>query len=337
MRHKLYTWYQANKRSLPWRENTKPYDVLVSELMLQQTQVKTVIPKYLNFIKMFPDVKSLSEADLDDVLKAWEGLGYYQRARNLKSCCEYVYNQLEQTFPSTANELKTLKGIGDYTAAAVASICFGENVPVMDGNVIRVISRLFCLDKDPRKSVKEMARFKQLASEHFLGIYNSGEINQGLMELGALVCTPKIPSCEKCPIQSDCKACKTNTVQSYPVVVKKKRQKKVHLSVLLICNADKLVLVDNTWRGYQKGYKMAPWLESEKEMFVEEFKQQISKSWQIHIQSDIKLVGSFNHNITHHSIKCMVFAGDLSGTALEKTNLTTLLKKSLAVYEKAKA
>jgi A/G-specific adenine glycosylase len=187
----LISWYENEFRHLPWRRTKDPYKIWVSEIMLQQTQVKKVIPYFDNFIKKFPTIEALADSELADVLKAWEGLGYYARARNLHKAAREILSNPIKKLPTDFDELKKLPGIGSYTAAAISSIVAGRPIPVLDGNVVRVLSRLVCLDKNP-KSSEGHQELKRLAGE-LLYKDDPGSYNQALMELGAILCTPVKP------------------------------------------------------------------------------------------------------------------------------------------------
>jgi A/G-specific adenine glycosylase len=209
----LLGWYRANRRALPWRERGGPYQVLVSEIMLQQTRVETVVPYYERFIAAFPDVASLARAPIDAVLALWSGLGYYSRARRLHAAARAIVERGE--FPRTEDELRELPGVGDYTAAAIASIAFGEPVAVVDGNVERVIARLIGLDVDPARGAAR--RLVRQTAARLVDRAAAGDSNQALMELGAVVCLPRRPRCLACPLLDDCDARANGTVEELPV------------------------------------------------------------------------------------------------------------------------
>jgi len=208
-------WYRSNKRDLPWRKTRDPYRILVSEIMLQQTQVATVIPYYLRFVRTFPNVASLAGAPVQSVLKQWEGLGYYARARNLQRAAQFILQRWKGRVPRTIDGLNSLPGIGRYTAGAVGSIAFNLKVPVLDGNVRRVLCRLLAVRQDPRRSTVQ-ERLWQIAEE-LLPARASGTFNQALMELGATVCSPKSPSCDSCPVRSVCMAFHSGMQDRLPV------------------------------------------------------------------------------------------------------------------------
>lgn len=207
----LQDWYLANQRALPWRLNQHPYNVWISEVMLQQTTVQAVIPFYEKFLKRFPTVKSLAEADLDEVYRYWSGLGYYSRARNIYKAAKII---AENGFPQNYQQLLDLPGFGPYTARAVASISFKENVGVVDGNVIRVISRVFGRSDDWWQN-KVRDEYQQVADEMVKG-FDAGIINQALMDLGATICTPKKTACMLCPWSKLCVARKINAIEQLP-------------------------------------------------------------------------------------------------------------------------
>lgn len=215
----LLAWYDAHAADLPWRENQDAYRVWLSEIMLQQTQVETVKPYFARFLAAFPTVHALAAAPLSDVLKLWEGLGYYSRARNLHQTAQVVSRDLDGNFPQTVEGLLALPGIGRYTAGAIASIAFGQPAPLLDGNVIRVFARLTDLEADvSQPSVKE--ELWKLA-EVWLDRERPGDYNQSLMELGRVVCKPRNPLCAECPVQKHCKAFANGTQNQRPVKARK--------------------------------------------------------------------------------------------------------------------
>lgn len=214
VRERLLAWFTCKKRDLPWRHNRNAYRVWVSELMLQQTRVDTVIGYYTRFLRRFPTLRSLALADLQEVLKVWEGLGYYSRARNMHRTAKILCENNQGRFPRSAHELLALPGIGSYTAAAIASLTWGEAVPVLDGNVIRVLSRLTaCEDDVTRSAVKDKLR---VLAQELLPANQAGDFNEAMMELGAMCCTPKKPQCSECPLQAVCRGYKDGCAESLP-------------------------------------------------------------------------------------------------------------------------
>lgn len=215
----LIQWYLQNKRDLPWRNTTNPYHIWLSEIMLQQTRVAQGLPYFLSFTSSFPTVFDLANADEEEVLKLWQGLGYYSRARNLHGTAKYIAADLGGAFPDNYDDLLKLKGVGEYTAAAIASFSYDEVVPVVDGNVFRVLSRYFNIDTDIASSGAKK-EFTALAKE-LIPKNNPAIFNQAIMEFGALQCVPKNPDCETCVLNSGCLALKYNKVKELPVKLKK--------------------------------------------------------------------------------------------------------------------
>jgi A/G-specific adenine glycosylase len=216
---RLLEWYGVAKREMPWRATLDPYLIWISEVILQQTRVQQGWAYYERFVVRFPTVDALAAATEDEVLKAWEGLGYYARARNLRQAAQAVVREHCGAFPQTASALMQLPGIGPYTARAIASLAFGESVAVVDGNVFRVLSRLFG-DATPIDSSPARAHY-QARADGLLGAHPPGEFNQAIMELGALVCTPRAPLCTQCPLRADCAAASAGNPLDYPVKQKK--------------------------------------------------------------------------------------------------------------------
>ncbi|WP_188456835.1 A/G-specific adenine glycosylase [Virgibacillus oceani] len=230
----LLNWYDTNKRDLPWREDQDPYKIWVSEIMLQQTKVDTVIPYFHRFITKFPTLHDLAEADQQDVLKVWEGLGYYSRARNLQNAVKEVVAAYGGEVPHTPKDLGSLKGVGPYTKGAILSIAYNQPEPAVDGNVMRVLARVLKIEDDIAKpSAKK--QFENYVRE-LISQDDPSSFNQGIMELGALICTPKTPMCMFCPVQQHCKAFAEGIEEELPIKSKAKKQKKVPYAALLIKN-----------------------------------------------------------------------------------------------------
>lgn len=240
MEHKasslLLEWYDQFRRDLPWRRSTNPYHIWLSEIMLQQTRVETVKGYYARFLTLFPTVQALAEAPEETVLKAWEGLGYYSRARNLQKAAQVIVEKHGGVFPSAYEDILALPGIGPYTAGAIGSIAFGLCVPAVDGNVYRVASRFFGVREDvgiPRVQ-KEIAALVKESIPH----NRPGDYNQALMELGATLCSPGTPSCDLCPWNALCDACEEGDAASLPIHEKKKPPKSVEVAVCLLTHED---------------------------------------------------------------------------------------------------
>jgi A/G-specific adenine glycosylase len=215
----LLDWYKTNARELPWRGSPDAYAVWVSEIMLQQTRVETVIPYYQHWMARFPTIPNLAAASQQDVLAAWEGLGYYSRARNLQSAAQLVVEKHAGSLPPDLNALRRLPGIGRYTAGAIASIAFGLDVPALDGNIRRVLARVFDLDQPVRLAASERLLW-ELASTH-LPAGRAGDYNQALMDLGATLCTPRAPDCHRCPLKEICLAFDRGVQEARPVMLRK--------------------------------------------------------------------------------------------------------------------
>jgi A/G-specific adenine glycosylase len=211
----LLDWYDDNKRSMPWRETDDPYRIWVAEIMLQQTRVDTVRDYYHRFLESFPTVEALAAAERDEVLKRWEGLGFYARARHLHEAAQHVVDEHGGTVPDTMDAIRDLKGVGPYTAAAVLSIAHQKPHAVLDGNVKRVLTRIFAVEEDATTTAAER-ELRRLANE-LLDSERPGDFNQAMMELGALVCTPSTPLCDRCPLQTVCRAHEAGTEEDYPV------------------------------------------------------------------------------------------------------------------------
>lgn len=237
----LLDWYHKNARVLPWRENTDPYRVWVSEIMLQQTRVAAVIPYFLRFMEQLPTVEALATAPEEQLLKLWEGLGYYSRARNLQKAAKIICAQYGGIFPERYEDILSLPGIGPYTAGAVASISFEQPIPAVDGNVLRVVSRLLELDTDLSGSAEKKQIEKLLSIIYPEG--QCGAFTQALMELGAVICIPgAAPRCTACPLQQICSAFEAGTQATFPVTAQKKPRKKENKTVFLLHCKNKVAL-----------------------------------------------------------------------------------------------
>ncbi|MFG6495943.1 A/G-specific adenine glycosylase [Fictibacillus sp. UD] len=237
----LLTWYNDNKRSLPWRENQDPYRVWVSEIMLQQTRVDTVIPYFERFTELFPTLQDLAYADEEKVLKAWEGLGYYSRVRNLQTAVKEVCESYGGKVPNTPKEIAGLKGVGPYTAGAVLSIAYGVPEPAVDGNVMRVLSRILLIEEDISKP-KTRVTFEKAVRE-LISHEDPSSFNQGLMELGAIVCTPKSPACLLCPMRELCRGFESGRQRELPVKLGKTKVRKAKMIAGVLVNDDGRLLI----------------------------------------------------------------------------------------------
>lgn len=259
---KILDWYALNKRSLPWRSTVNPYKIWLSEIMLQQTRVAQGTSYYLSFEKHFPTIFDLANASEEKVLKLWQGLGYYSRARNLHFTAKHIVNNLDGEFPSTYKDLLKLKGVGDYTASAIASISFNEQQAVVDGNVYRVLARYYGIDL-PINSTEGIKYFKTLATE-VMHSSNIRDYNQGIMEFGALQCAPKNPDCKTCPLNDSCVALEKSLVAILPVKLKKTKVKKRNFNYLVVVDAiGNTLLQQRTGKGIWQNLYEFPLLEEE--------------------------------------------------------------------------
>lgn len=258
----LLTWYDTNRRTLPWREDPRPYHVWVSEIMLQQTRVEAVKPYYKRFLENLPDVESLASVDENRLLKLWEGLGYYSRVRNMQIAATQIMEEYGGEMPSEYEKLLALKGIGSYTAGAIASIAFGQPVPAVDGNVLRVISR-YCMDEETISDPKYKKQVEQELLET-MSMERPGDFNQAMMELGAVICLPNgKPRCDECPLHINCRAYENQCQMQYPKKSSKKERTIEKKTVLIIQDAEKAAIRKRPSKGLLAGLYEFPCMEGE--------------------------------------------------------------------------
>lgn len=270
----LIHWYLQNKRDLPWRNTTNPYWIWLSEIMLQQTRVAQGLPYFLTFTEVFPTIFDLAKADEEQVLKLWQGLGYYSRARNLHATAKYIAFELNGEFPSNYKELLKLKGVGEYTAAAIASFSYNEPVAVLDGNVFRVLSRYFNVDSDISLP-KTKAEFQKLAQE-VLAKDNPALFNQAIMEFGALQCVPKNPDCNSCVLNSSCAGLQYKRVNELPVKNKKIKISKRYLNYLVLKDVEgKMIVQKREGKGIWENLYEFPLIETKAQLSDSETISQI--------------------------------------------------------------
>ncbi len=268
----LINWYSVNKRDLPWRNIKNPYYIWLSEIILQQTQVKQGLPYYKHFTETYPTIFDLANADEQAVLKSWQGLGYYSRARNLHTTAKYIAFELNGHFPDNYTDLLKLKGVGDYTASAIASIAFNEVAAVVDGNVYRVLSRYFGIST-PINSTKGIKEFKTLATT-LIDTKTPATFNQAIMEFGARQCSPKRPKCNDCPLQNSCVALQKNTIHELPVKLKKTKVTKKFFNFLVYIDAnEKTLLEKREGKGIWQNLYQFPLVETSKSLDVKEFRK----------------------------------------------------------------
>ncbi|NWH03789.1 A/G-specific adenine glycosylase [Desulfobacter latus] len=301
-------WYRDNCRQLPWRRDTALYPVWVSEVMLQQTQVKTVIPYYLKFMETWPDLEDLAAADLETVLKAWEGLGYYARARNFHKAARIVVRNLGGIIPDDYKGFKNLPGVGDYIASAVLSIAAAKPHAVVDGNVKRVLSRLLCVETPVNHSAAHKA-YKAIA-ETFLYEKDPGTYNQALMELGALVCTPKRPDCAACPLAEACCAREKQVTDLFPRRMAKKKVPTVHIAAGIVRKNGKVLITRRKLDGLLGGLwefpggKVEP-KESPEQACIREIREETGIK-----TGNLQFLTRVFHAYTHFKIEMDVFFCD---------------------------
>lgn len=297
---KIVEWYRLNKRDLPWRAENEPYLIWLSEIILQQTRVDQGMPYYLKFSRELPTVKAFANASEDKILKLWQGLGYYSRARNMHYTAKDIVNNYSGKFPDTYEGLLKLKGVGEYTAAAIASFCYNLPHPVIDGNVYRVLSRYYGIET-PIDSTEGKKQFKQLADE-VMDKDNPGEYNQAIMEFGALHCTPQNPNCIECPIQNSCIAYASNTATNLPVKAKKAKQRRVFYNYMVIVNRDKTYIQKRDDKSIWKNMYEFPLIETNNEVDLNELLKHptfelVIKDSNITVDKIIKLKHILSHRI----------------------------------------
>lgn len=249
--HHIIHWYTKNSRDLPWRNTQNPYFIWLSEIILQQTRVNQGLPYYNKFIETYPTVEMLATAEEREVLKLWEGLGYYSRARNLHASAKSIANSLQGKFPTCFKSLLELKGVGQYTAAAIASFSYDERVAVVDGNVMRVLSRVFGIKEDI-SSGEGVKAFRELANS-LLPESNSSTYNQGIMEFGAIHCTPHNPNCQNCPVQFLCYAFEKKVQNALPVKLKKITKKERFFNYYIFRYQDSILMKERQEKDIWKG------------------------------------------------------------------------------------
>ena len=301
---KLIDWYLQNKRDLPWRLTKDAYKIWLSEIMLQQTRVAQGLDYFKTFENHFPTIFDLAKADEQLVLKLWQGLGYYSRARNLHYTAKYIVEHHDGKFPSEFSEIKKLKGVGDYTASAIASIAFDKPHAVVDGNVYRVLSRVFGIDT-PINSTEGIKEFKSLA-QSLIDTNQSGNYNQAIMEFGAMQCKPKNPNCEDCPLQDMCIAFEKKQIDQLPVKLKKTKVRNRYFNYLVVLSSDgKTILNQRTQKGIWQNLYEFPLIESEsisnekKILTTEEFKNYKFENFDLSLYNKTPIVHKLSHQHLH--------------------------------------
>jgi A/G-specific adenine glycosylase len=310
--NQLVKWFRASARDLPWRHDRSPYRVWLSEMMLQQTQVETVIPYFHRFLHRFPTIDDLAAAPLGDVLKLWEGLGYYARARNLHKAASVIVNDLHSEWPRTVEGLMALPGIGRYTAGAIASLAFDVRAPVLDGNVSRVLCRLFAIERDP-KDARVREDLWQLAEA--LLPHPPGEFNEALMELGALICTPRTPKCVVCPLAKYCEAKKRGLQDQLPIKTKRKPLPHYDVTAAVIRRNGRILIAQRPLGGRLGGLWEFPGGKVEPgETLQHCLRREIKEELGIRIKVGGQIT-SIDHAYTHfkitlHAFECELVSGN---------------------------
>ncbi len=328
----LIGWFEMEMRDLPWRKDQDPYKVWVSEVMLQQTRVDTVIPYFTRFLEKFPSIEALAKADEDQVLKAWEGLGYYSRVRNLQSAVKEVHEKYAGKVPDEPKEISSLKGVGPYTAGAILSIAYGKPEPAVDGNVMRVLSRILLIWEDIAKP--STRKVFEEAVRALISHENPSYFNQALMELGALICTPTSPSCLLCPVRDHCQAFEAGAQTELPIKTKKKKQRPVELVSAVLRDKDGRVLIRkrpgsgllaNLWEF--PSAEVSQEYRSEKEQFKGYFNDEY------HVEISLgEMVGRIEHVFSHLIWNIHVFSGELHGEIQESATLKLVKVEELEEY-----
>jgi A/G-specific adenine glycosylase len=300
----LIAWFRQHKRILPWRDNPEPYRVWISEIMLQQTRVQAVISFYERFLAKFPNLDSLAAASEEEVLLSWQGLGYYSRARNLHLAAQIIKNQFESRFPDTYDSVLSLPGIGKYTAAAILSIAFNQQYPVIDGNVLRVMARLFCITNDIRLPETDKT-IADLLSQIFPPD-NASDFNQGMMELGALICIPKQPRCSECPLAEECKAYQTGKQLTLPYRSQNPKQIVINRIIFLISKKDSVLIHLRPAKGLLASMWEFPGVEGNREIAESHFR----KEYKMDVHLEKKLFAA-EHVFTHRHWKMTLYEASL--------------------------
>lgn len=330
---KIINWYRHHQRDLPWRHTRDPYLIWLSEIILQQTRVKQGLPYFYRFAEAFPTVHALAKASEQEVLRLWQGLGYYSRARNLHSCARSIVDNHTGKFPLSFKELLKLKGIGAYTAAAIASFAYNETVAVVDGNVYRVLARVFGL-KDDILSSTGQKKF-QLLADSLVPEGLAGEYNQAIMEFGALQCTPKNPACLLCPLNDMCYAYQRNQQAELPVKIKKVKMKKRYFSYIIIRQGDKIYMreriLKDIWRGLYDFYL----IESKHEISeIDQLDDPLLTEIMTTASPTVEMSALYKHQLTHQQLWVRFFTLTLGEHSLADS---LLIKKDLIAYRMEEA
>ena len=321
----LLSWYLQNKRDLPWRDTVNPYPIWLSEIMLQQTKVAQGLPYFVTFIKEFPTVLHLAQADEEQVLKLWQGLGYYSRARNMHKTAQIIAFELNGNFPNNYKDLLKLKGIGEYTAAAIASFAFNEVVPVVDGNVFRVLSRYLDIETDIASALAKK-EFSALAKE-LMPENNPALFNQAIMEFGALQCVPKNPDCNNCIFNNSCAALQKKKVGELPVKLKKTKVTNRYFNyIVFLDNSNNTIINKRTEKGIWHNLYEFPVIEAEEELDFETTSKAISEKY---INFSIDSISVYNseqiiHKLSHQKLHINFYRASVTDEIRDGISLDVL-------------
>ena len=295
--NQLLKWYDHQKRELPWRNTKDPYKIWLSEIILQQTRIIQGLPYYQRFVEAYPTIEDLANAQESEVLRLWQGLGYYSRARNLHACAQMVVNDFNGEFPKIYDELLKLKGVGKYTAAAIASFAFDAPHAVVDGNVFRVLSRVFGIEDDISET-RSFQVFEKKANE-LIPDNDAAEFNQAIMDFGAIQCAPKKPACALCPFSANCFAFNKGMLDQLPVKTKKVKVKKLYFNYLVIEDNERFLLKERGAKNIWQGLYDFPLIETAKSLSEEEILSQLD------LRENLVLEGvssEVKHVLTHRQI-----------------------------------
>lgn len=330
----LIIWYLENKRDLPWRNTRDPYRIWLSEIILQQTRVDQGMPYYQRFVEQYPTIFDLAAANETEVLKLWQGLGYYSRARNLHATAKEIVAIYKGIFPDTYEQLLKLKGIGDYTASAIASICFDQSNAVVDGNVYRVLSRLYGIDT-PINATNGIKQFKQLAQE-LIDVQQPGTFNQAIMEFGARHCTPANPKCESCPLRDDCVGLKLELIDALPVKLKKNKITTRYFNYLVpIGPSGETYMKQRTDKGIWQNLYEFPLVESTERIKTSQLKK-IPLYKELDDELDIENLYAYNdepivHKLSHQHLHVNFLVAECNRLPLEKLSVPEIHEKPVPV------
>ncbi|HEU0004363.1 MAG TPA: A/G-specific adenine glycosylase [Terriglobia bacterium] len=318
LQQRLLKWYDEHQRDLPWRNTTDPYPVWISEVMLQQTQVQTVIPYYRKFLEHFPCIAALAQANTDALLRLWAGLGYYSRARNLQKAAQIIVKQFGGRFPQRYTDVLALPGIGRYTAAAIVSIAFGEPYAVLDGNVSRVLARLLKISGDPKSSAVQ--RRLWTAAQQLLPAGRPGDFNQAVMELGATVCSPRQPRCLVCPWRQQCLARQHGLQELIPEKAQRAKARRSLQATVVIRHRGRFLIVRRSSHRLLRGFWEFPATELRQKGSAAKMISSVAvENYGLNLESVEPLI-TIKHSITTRRIELQVFRANLAVGASSKMN-----------------